>query len=473
MKNNGILSKIKGNFVLRTIFDYIKGDIFMLKLLTYSKLFQKKLNIKLFNYQERYINKLRIQIDNYFFDWDNWNEKAFDKNILNKKLQEDLIKYKLDIDILKTYIIYHYKKSIEKFKENNKGKELYDFYEILIDIYSPFFDFLSKTDIFEQIFAIKISVKLIEKYNLKNDYILAFNNLNKANSKYSSIIFDYKDTNDIDYLNDFKINFKQIKKLVINNKNINDNNINIEYLLKNIFKFFDVENNLLYLTIDAYNYEANKIDENLIENFNNLKLLEYLDLDGFKLKNPFRFKIYNLKYLELRYCENFAFEENSLLNLKKLVLYKSFIVKPKSLLKLPNIEICEFKTENLILQKYSLIFDFTSFKNLKKIIADSFDFMHLRNTTLEYVEIYSKIDKSKELEKELIKKILNIKLLKEIKIELRYIENNEIYDITNINTSVTKLNIQWKNDNSDCVLYNLQNKLPNLKNLYIYSAEFN
>ena len=47
MKNNGFLSKIKASFVLRTIFNYIKEDIFMFKLLTYSKLFQKKLKIDL------------------------------------------------------------------------------------------------------------------------------------------------------------------------------------------------------------------------------------------------------------------------------------------------------------------------------------------------------------------------------------------------------------------------------------------
>ena len=221
MRKNNKIENIHSLYILDTIFDYIKDTNYKYKLFTYSKLFQNKLEIKLFNYQERYINKSGIQINKYIFNCYNENEKNFDKKILNNNLQEDLIKYNLDINTLQIYILNYYKDCIKKSKEKKNEDNL--FINVLIDIYSPFFDFLSKTEIFEQIFAINIAANFIEKYNLKNDYILAFNNLNKTNSKYSSINFDYKMSNDIDYLKDFKINFKQIKNLIINEKNDNDN----------------------------------------------------------------------------------------------------------------------------------------------------------------------------------------------------------------------------------------------------------
>ena len=233
MSKNKKIENIHSLYILDTIFDYIKDTNYKYKLFTYSKSFQKKFKIKLFNYQEIYINKLGIQINNYFCDLQKNNKNNYDKKMLNKNLQEDLIKYNLDINTLQIYILNYYEKYLEKLKEKNNGEKLYSlklYNNVLIDIYSPFFDFLSKTEIFEHIFTINISVNFIEKYNLKNDYILSFNNLNKTNSKYSSIKFDFKESKDFDYLKDFNINFKQIKKLVINKENYNDN-INNDYLL--------------------------------------------------------------------------------------------------------------------------------------------------------------------------------------------------------------------------------------------------
>ena len=48
--------------------------------------------------------------------------------------------------------------------------------------------------------------------------------------------------------------------------------------------------------------EKDEIDEHLIENINNLKLLEYLYLKGFKLKNQFILKLFILKYLIINCC---------------------------------------------------------------------------------------------------------------------------------------------------------------------------
>lgn len=464
--DNNLIEKIKSIGVLEIIFNYINDVNFKHKLFSYSKLLQKRFNIKLFDYQERYIKKIKLDINNYLYALNNRN----DKNILNEKLQKDLLKYKLDINILQMYINKYYTE-----EKNKIGNQFYldKSSGALIDIKSPFFEFLSKSELFEKIFTIIISAKPIENFNLKNDYILAFNNLNKSNSKYSSIQFYYKDNKDIDYLKDFKINFSQIKKLIIDkDDSIDDIKIKNDYFLKNLFSFFNIENNLLYLEIDINIFDAEElIDPNLIENINNLKLLEHLDLKGFKLKNPFILKLFNLKHLFLDYCEKFTFEDNSLLHLNKLRLNNCFIDKPKSLLKLPNIEKFECINNNMS-QKYSLIFDFSSFNNIKEITSDSLDFLNLKETLLENVQLSSKISNSKEIEKEMITKLLQIKTLKEINLELNNLDNNDINDINIYNTSITDMEITWNNKSSECILYNLQNKLPNLSHLHINAVNY-
>ena len=45
--------------------------------------------------------------------------------------------------------------------------------------------------------ALPISVKIIEKLNLKNNYIETFEQMNKLNLKYPIISFNYKNSNDI------------------------------------------------------------------------------------------------------------------------------------------------------------------------------------------------------------------------------------------------------------------------------------
>ena len=55
-KKKRILEKIKSKEILKTIFNYIKNN-YNYKLFTYSKYFQKKLDINLVDYQEKYIGQ--------------------------------------------------------------------------------------------------------------------------------------------------------------------------------------------------------------------------------------------------------------------------------------------------------------------------------------------------------------------------------------------------------------------------------
>ena len=76
--------------------------------------------------------------------------------------------------------------------------------ELAIDIFSPFFECLSQTDIFGKIFCIPISVNTIKNLNLNNDFKYCFDKLNKSKSKNSSIFFDFMDSTDINCLKNFK-----------------------------------------------------------------------------------------------------------------------------------------------------------------------------------------------------------------------------------------------------------------------------
>ena len=95
------------------------------------------------------------------------------------------------------------------------------------------------------------------------------------------------------------------------------------------------------------------------------------------------------------------------------------------------------------------------------------DFIYLGHTSLENLEIKTSSFISKEMEKKMIEILLLIKTLKKVKFELSEINNDDISKIKGENTSLKKLNITWKNENSDCILYNLQSKFPNLSNLKI------
>jgi len=60
-----------------------------------------------------------------------------------------------------------------------------------------------------------------------------------------------------------------------------------------------------------------------------------------------------------------------------------------------------------------------------------------------------------------------MKTLKEIKIDLNYINSEEISKTKGLNNSVEKLNILWNQNINDCILHNLQNNFINISSLFI------
>ena len=82
---------------------------------------------------------------------------------------------------------------------------------------------------------------------------------------------------------------------------------------------------------------------------------------------------------------------------------------------------------------------------------------------------YLKVDYAsfyKEENKKKLEKILSMNNLKYFDILLYNLYNDEISKISGENKSIEKAIICWV-DNYDCILYNLQNKFPNLSNLTI------
>ena len=103
-------------------------------------------------------------------------------------------------------------------------------------------------------------------------------------------------------------------------------------------------------------------------------------------------------------------------------------------------------------------------KKLKILNAEASDFLSLDNNIL--LEDLSVISNSNdiEIEKRVIKKIISMKCLKEVKLFLKKLDYNDISNINDLNTSINKIKIEWIN-HPNYILYNLLEKFPNLSDL--------
>ena len=473
--NNSVLEKVFSKNLLNNIFDYIRDPNYKHKLFSYSKLLQKKADLRMADYEERYIEKFGINLTDYLFSENNKFVRKFDKDILNSNLQNDLSKNKLEkIAIEKIMVDIYNQRYEDKYKNNSdggdkSGNKLVETEEP-IEIYSPFFDTLSKMDFFEYLFTINISTYIIDKFDLKEDYISTFEKLNQSKSKYNSLTIYYEDSYDILYLKDFKINFNQIKRIIFipNSYHVTGD---YKYFLNTFFSFFSrIENNLTNLKLK---WVENEMEPRTVQNLNNFKSLELLNLTGFKFTKTFVLKLSNLKKLTLDSCENIDFEENIFSNLIKLNLYNCSINKPKSLLAVPNLEECELTYyDGESEQKYYSIFDISSFKKMKKFIGDPCDFIYLEENNLEFVKLISYTEVSSEDRVKVLKKLVSLKNLKELIIEFGPIVDSEILWIIGKNYSVEKMKINWVKQNNDLIIYNLQDKFGKLSNIEMTSPKY-
>ena len=315
MNTKNLLEKIKSKYIIESIISYLKNENLFYNIIIYSKLNQKILGIDLFNYKERYLLS-RIK---------------FEKHLLNisKLWFEDKIKeYEsiFDYEEIKQIISKYFKSYA--YQNKNKFSNFLD-----IKIYSPVLDIISKEDLETFIFFFDtydaFDAKALDKLNLNSYSLKIFteiknifeplikekNILNKIKKIF--LKFEFKDVEyDTYYLDSQYITITNPDDIYRKffSLNINENNITA-LSFKNTPYIFDI-----------------KIDLEIFSKINQFKNLEYLDLDNIIFESNLKLNLSNLCELSLNYIKNIEFEKNSLLNLKKLILFKSEIKKDDNLL---------------------------------------------------------------------------------------------------------------------------------------------
>lgn len=449
-----ILLKLKSKYTFEQIFSYIFHKQ-KLKLIVYSKLLQKKLGICLINFQEQYF--INLNVDKYLSTYDFCTDNLIsDKNILNKNLDVDLIKYKdkLNINIIKSILLRILNISDEYLIKQGDYK--------IIDIYSPFFDFLSGLDLFGKYLALRMPIKLIQEQKMSQDYISTFNKLNNDDLNYPGLIFDLDNDNQISKISKYNINFNKLKRLEI----CSINSINCDKLFNIIFS--NGLKNLMILEIKLN--EKAQIKSNIFENLNNSIFIQRLKLENLEFDIIYTINIKNLKYLYLDGCKNISLTRNE--NLEKLKIINTHLSESKSVCKFPNIKYCRFSNITKE-QNFCPIIDFSSSKNLEYLEGNMEDFINLENTLLTNAKL-----QISDNQKIAIESLIKIKTLKIINLELFlfYFNHEELKEIKEdiINTSANELNLKLlntaaflPNNNNKCLINEFQKRFINVSKIVI------
>ena len=479
------MENISSKYIINNIFDYVINPKFKYQFLIHSKKFQNFLDIDIVDYEELFLEKFGLTLETYLYnEEDNGN---YDKDYLKKKYEEDIKANNLDYNLFTKIIVDNIAK-MDKESDKHLTENEYYSCDYLIDAFSPLLFHIAKIRIFK-VFTIEIPCGKIEKYKLKNDYISVFDKLNQEKIDYSSISFKYENYKDIDYLKELHIKLNQIKSLAIIQKKKEkgkkeeeeeEEEDELEDLLKSwgeddrrcfLKKFFDYSSelkNLLYLNLEKMFLKNIYLKSELLENINNFKSLKELTLYKICCVDKFNFQLPNLESLSLEKCENILLDNEYCLNLKTLELNSCLLFKPKNLLKLPNLEEyninrCDYDIDEIV--------DFSSLKKLKSLTCNIDKFLKLRDNILEEIIITNKEKPSFIEEKQMLEKIISSNTLKEVRFHINQLDDYEISNIPGENISIETLIIHWSNDNKDCILYNLQKKFPNSKEILLLEPD--
>lgn len=417
------------------------------------------MNLDLSNYLSGY-NKNDSDSDNFNGDRSDAYPYNFNEDNLKNKLKKDMEIYGGDISLFQNYIINYYNKYIKNKKINDKEHfECFFDYEIFIDIFSPFLEFLGKNELFKILFIVPINFKFIEKHNLEKIYIEFF-----KKNYYPSLRFDFNNTKDIDCLKKFNINFQSIEKLSIFTRGeIKSQNFLDIY---NIFNFNDIKNNLTYLTIDS----KKEIKLSPFVKFNDYNKLLCLVLNNICFENKFTVNIKNLQFLILENCKNITITQECSNKIKVFKIDGTDINIGGNELKFPEIERFYFCYLEDSLTKFNI--DLKSMVKIKDLFIDLEGFLFLdsyQNLSIEKLTLYSReFDYNSELFEDVFGKLFLLKKLKKLSISAATIDDKKISLISGKNVSLEELEIIWLSDGEN-ILYNLQEKFPNIS--YLNSRE--
>ena len=476
MESTSLLSGIKSKIIERDVFSHLNDKI-KYKIVAYSKKFQGLLNMSLQDYKDKCFEsfshidvlsclstknepELPIKTNKY----PHYLEKRYSNEIEKNKIKMETFK-KIINEFLESYFtkIYNDYKSKEEINKSFLDNQL------IIDIYSPFYKLLLKKDIFEKLFILRIPFPIIYSNGLMQDYYDATDLLNEVNPNFSSFYYEIESLSDENILYDF-IDFckyfKKVKKLILE---IRTHSFKFP---TEIFSFSNIKENLVYLEIKFHGI----LPYNFEKNMKNLDVLEELRLDGveyFYLKNS------NLKYLYISNSNHIKFAKNCFTKIQIINIFRvqrievendnTFLLDTEKI-KLPELIIFQV---SFCGREFNDIFDFSSCPKLKYFIRLSiYDFLSLGENCLEKVYIGSNYSSSLDSEVNMLEKLMTIKTLKEIKMFISYIKEENIKSIKGENTSVEKLIIVLDKRNNlafnEINLYSLQSKFKNLKEFQLY-----
>ena len=454
MKNSD-LKRIKSKYICKMIFDMAYDDL-KYKLFFHSKHFQEMLGIKLIDYKEKYWLKKGIKLDDYLSlkTQKNYNPKCINRNFLTDSLTSFVKINNINLDSLKTYLIEFYE------NQKNLKKE-----KLFIDIFSPFFDELSKSECFD-LFIIPIEIDLIEKNKLNNDYKTAFENLNNNKLNNICIQINFRNEKDINLLKDIKINFEKIQDLDIINIG-NEKNINYDNIFNQLILAPNFGKNLKKLKLKIHDVWGKINDIKIFEKINNFSNLLYLELNGFKFQKNLILALNNITSLILRNSSGIILSDSD--KLDNLIISNTTIIKNKSLSKfknLENFELINYRNN----QDFNTIIDFSQLISLKNLVCLPHDFIFLtENCLVENIDLIGLgEDTSEDIEKKVIEIIFKLNHLKSINFCINYnIDLEEIIEKNDTNKSLKSMHIMFKEIMESQNISKFIKKFENLSELKI------
>ena len=450
-----LLNKIKSQYICKMIFD-ITYDNLKYKLFSHSKHFQEMLGIKLIDYKEKYWIKKGIKLEEYLTlkTQKNYNPNRINKKLLYDTLTSFIKKNNIDLDSLKEYLIEFYK------NQKNLKKE-----KLFLDIFSPFFEELSKSECFD-LFIIPLEMDLIDKNQLNSDYIAAFENLNKKELNNICLKINFRNEKDINALKGININFEKIQELDIINVG-NEKNINYDNIFKQLILAPNFGKNLKKLYLKIHDVWGKINDIKIFEKINDFSNLLSLELNGFKFQKNFKLNLNNITTLILRNCSGIILSDSD--KLENIIISNTDIKKNKALSKFKNLEKCELINYRNN-QNFKEIIDFSKLVNLKNLVCLSHDFIFLTEKSLvENVNLIGvEEDTSEDIEKKTIEKIFKLKHLKDIKFCINYsIDLGEILEENETNKSLKNMHIMFKEIMEGSNISEFIKKFENLSELKI------